>query len=235
MVFAALLASGSGSRFGSDLPKQFLELDGTPILIKSLSVFLQSGLVDAVIVTAPSAFLDYTRRLISDFLPENPIPVTVIEGGKNRSRSLQKALVSLAQTYGRAGHIVLTHDAVRPFISRRIIEDNVEAAKEYGAANTCIPATDTVFLSEDGLFMGTVPRRSCVFHSQTPQTFRLDAILDLIDRLPDDEFDAMTDGCSVFTRFGLPVRLVSGSPDNIKITFPGDLKPRGTKEDLFHA
>lgn len=235
MVFAALLASGSGSRFGSDLPKQFLELDGTPILIKSLSVFLDSGLLDAVVVTAPAAYLAYTKRLISDFLPENPVPVTVIEGGKNRSRSLQKALTALADAYGRTGHIVLTHDAVRPFLTRRIIEDNVKAAREYGAANTCVPATDTVFLSEDGFFMGTVPARSAVFHSQTPQTFRLDTILDLIDGLPADEFDAMTDGCSVFIRSGLPVRMVPGSPDNLKITYPGDLRPRPAKEDAEHA
>lgn len=224
MVFAAILGGGKGLRMGSTLPKQFLEIDGEAIIIKSLRVFAESGLLDAILLAVPESYIAYTRRLIerSGLLTET-LPIHVISGGESRSQSLKKTLEFFRETYGLEGNIILTHDAVRPYIDKRIIEENIAAAMKYGAANTCVPATDTVFLSEDGRFMGEVPPRKTVFHCQTPQSFKADLLWELINKLPAGEFDALTDGCSVFTRFHLPVSMVEGSPENVKITYPKDL------------
>ncbi|MBR5409464.1 MAG: 2-C-methyl-D-erythritol 4-phosphate cytidylyltransferase [Clostridia bacterium] len=229
MNLAAILASGRGSRMGADVPKQFLKLGDAPILAVSLKAFLGSGLIDAAVVTVPADFVGETEEMLRRHLPDTDIPVHVIGGGASRGESLIKALEFLAARYGK-NHIVLTHDAVRPFIDARIIRDNIEAAAQYGAANTCVPATDTVFLSEDGAFMGQTPPRATVFHSQTPQTFRLGEFLDAVKRLPAGVFETLTDGSSVYTYLGLPVRLVPGSPDNVKITFPRDLDRAARKE-----
>ena len=105
----------------------------------------------------------------------------------------------------------------------RIIADNIAAVRETGECNTCIPATDTIFLSADGKTIDSVPDRSTVFHAQTPQSFAGEALYALCRELPPAELDRMTDGCSVFARFGRPVALVEGDRDNIKITWPEDL------------
>ncbi len=222
MVIAALLAGGSGARMGGAVPKQFLNIGGTPVLVHSLRAFVQSGLVDACVISVPAAFLETTRDLVQKEGTES-CPVHVIEGGATRSGTLLKILEYLDENGLLQDSILLTHDAVRPFISGRIIADNIAAARELGACNTCVPATDTIFLSADGRVIDSVPERSTVYHAQTPQSFAGDALYALCREIPPAEFDRMTDGCSVYAYFGRPVALVEGDRDNIKITWPEDL------------
>lgn len=222
MVTAAILAGGTGSRMGADRPKQFLELCGVPILIRSLEAFLQNANVDACVVAVGKDHVQYTEELIARFVRTDK-PVSVIEGGAFRGETLLRVLEFLKER-GRLEGILLTHDAVRPFIGDRIIDGNIEAARRTGACNTCIPAVDTVFLSGDGAYIDAVPDRSTVFHAQTPQSFDAEKLYELIAATPPEVFANMTDGCSVFTYHGEKVALTEGSPDNIKITFPGDMQ-----------
>lgn len=222
MVIAALLAGGSGSRMGGTLPKQFLNIGGTPVLIHSLRAFTQSGLVDACVISVPAAYLALTRSLVQAESTGSCL-VSVIEGGATRSGTLLKVLEHLEENGLLQNSVLLTHDAVRPFVSNRMIADNIAAAKAFGACNTCVPATDTIFLSTDGKVIDSVPDRSTVFHAQTPQSFSGEELYALCKALPPAEFDRMTDGCSVYARFGKPVALVEGDRDNIKITYPEDL------------
>ena len=220
MVIAAILAGGSGSRMGGEVPKQFLEIGGKPVLLHTLGAFVGSGLVDAAAVSVPEAWVEYTRRLIGT----QRVPVWVIPGGGTRSETLLRLLEFLEAEGKLAGSVVLTHDAVRPFVTRRIIADNIALAKKTGACNTCIPATDTVFLSADGETVSSVPDRRTVFHAQTPQSFRGEELLALCRAAPPEAFSAFTDGCSVFTYFGRPVAMAAGDRENIKITYPEDLE-----------
>ena len=224
MVLAAILAGGTGRRFGSQIPKQFLELGGEPVLVRSLRAFAESWEVHAAVVTVPEGWEEEASAMIDSAALS--LKADVIAGGATRALSLKRALDFLAEKYGREDHVVLTHDAARPFVSGRIIRDNVRAALEYGAANTCVPATDTVFLSEDGRFMDSGPPRSTVYHCQTPQTFLLDRFLTLVEGLDPETYAAMTDGTSVCLACGVPVALVEGEPENVKITYPGDLAGR---------
>ena len=223
MVIAALFAGGSGTRLGAAAPKQFLPLGGEPILVRCLRAFACGGPVELCLVCVPAAYVAYCETLLAEALPETACPVRVIAGGATRSGTLLSALLYLEKEGLLRDAVLLTHDAVRPFVTRKMIEDNVAAARAYGACNTCVPATDTVFLSADGRFLDTVPARSTVFHAQTPQTFLAEELLELCRRIPPAQFDALTDGCSVYTYFQRPVAMVPGDRDNIKITYPEDL------------
>lgn len=224
MVIAAVLGGGKGSRMGTELPKQFMELGGRAVFLHSLGAFLRCARVDAALALVPAEYVDLASRLVAEAFPAGGKPVAVLPGGGSRGETLLKALEYVRDTYGLEDAVLLTHDAARPFVTRRMIEENISGALEWGAVNTCVPATDTVFLSGDGRFISAVPDRSTVFHAQTPQTFRAGLLYDLIARMDPAEFASLTDGCSVFTRSGLPVAMARGSVDNIKITFPGDMK-----------
>ena len=220
MVIAAILAGGSGSRMGAGVPKQFLELEGAPILLHTLRAFVSSGLTDAAVISVPAAHVQAARRLVG----AQPIPVWVVEGGGTRSETLLKTLEFLEKKGVLAGSVVLTHDAVRPFVSRRIIDENIARARQTGACSTCIPATDTVFLSADGETVSSVPARRTVFHAQTPQSFLGEELLSLCRAAPPEAFAAFTDGSAVYTYFGRPVAMAEGDRDNLKITYPEDLE-----------
>lgn len=226
MVIAALAAGGRGTRFGGDMPKQFLDLAGRPVIIRSLDAFIESGLVDEYVVAVGADFVGYTRELTDEYLPGTA--VKVIPGGDNRNGTL----MAILNEYKNAadGDIILTHDAVRPCIDKRIISDNIAAARKYGACNTVIPAVDTILLSADGEFIVSVPPRGGCFHAQTPQSFSLKKLAEIYAGMSDRELEEYTDACTAFVARGEPVYLVRGSRDNIKITFPQDIK---TAEEFF--
>ena len=220
MVYAAVLAGGSGLRMGGNLPKQFLEVAGRPIIVRSIQAFIESGSVDKIFVAVSADFSDYTSELIAKYLGD--AAVTVVAGGKNRNETLLNVLHSIDDISD--DDIILTHDAVRPFIDKRIIDENISAAREYGACNTVVPAVDTILRSSDGKFIESVPVRSEIFHAQTPQSFGVKKLLSLYENLSDDEMEKFTDSCSVFLAAGERVFLVTGDRNNIKLTYPEDME-----------
>ncbi len=222
MVYAAVLAGGSGLRMGGDLPKQFLCVGERPIIIRSIDAFLESGLADRIIIAVSADYVDYTKSLIAQFLPD--CDVQVISGGKNRNHTLYNVLKMIKATGINNDDVILTHDAVRPFINKRIIADNIEAARKYGACNTVVPAVDTLVQSTDGRFINAIPVRSEFYHGQTPQSFNVTALLELYSNMTEEQFENFTDACSVFVNAGKNVFLVEGDRNNIKLTYPEDME-----------
>lgn len=234
MNIAAILAGGSGLRMGTAVPKQFLEIEGVPVIIRSINAFLSSGRIDKCIVSVSEDFVSYTEELICKHV-SSATEIFVIKGGKTRGDTLFGVLAFMKEKGFLEGSVVLTHDAVRPFINDRIIEENIAAAEKYGACNTAIPAVDTMLLSADGKFIDSVPDRSKLFHAQTPQSFDAQRLYRLIENTPRDVFELMTDGCSVFTYHGERVFLVKGETFNIKITYPDDLiRAKGIIREYFN-
>ncbi len=234
MNIAAILAGGSGLRMGTAVPKQFLEIEGVPVIIRSINAFLSSGRIDKCIVSVAEDFVSYTEELIRKHV-STATEIFVIKGGKTRGDTLFGVLAFMKEKGFLEGSVVLTHDAVRPFINDRIIEENIAAAEKYGACNTAIPAVDTMLLSADGKFIDSVPDRSKLFHAQTPQSFDALKLYSLIENTPRDVFELMTDGCSVFTYHGEKVFLVKGETFNIKITYPDDLiRAKGIIREYFN-
>lgn len=220
MIYAAVLAGGSGLRMGGNLPKQFLSVAGRPVIIRSIDAFIESGSVDKIFVAVSEDYYDYTAQLVEKYIDD--FEVELVVGGKNRNETLLNVLRSIPAV--GCDDVILTHDAVRPFINKRIIDENIKAALEYGACNTVVPAVDTILKSSDGKFIESVPVRSEIFHAQTPQSFNAEKLLSLYEKLSDDEMERFTDSCSVFLAAGERVFLVTGDRNNIKLTYPEDME-----------
>lgn len=225
-AFAAVLAGGSGTRMGSpDKPKQFLTLGDKPILAHTVEKFAVSGFFDEIIVLCPSAWLQQTSDLIERYCQNLGTPVVVTAGGETRNRTVMNALGYITEHHDVDDEtIVVTHDAVRPFVSHRIIADNVDAARTHGACDTVVPATDTIVESTDGKVISSIPLRDTLYQGQTPQSFKLHMLQQLLESLSTDEENRLTDACKVFVLREIPVALVDGAPENIKITYPQDLR-----------
>ena len=225
MVFAAVFAGGIGSRMGnSDTPKQYLELGGKPVIIHTVEKFFVNEEIDEILILCPKAWVAHTRDLVAKFLPEGK-KITVIAGGATRNGTLENAIEYIESNCETdEDTVIVTHDAVRPFLTHRIICENVEAAKKYGACDTVIPATDTIVASEDGKMISSIPERNKMFQGQTPQSFRLKELERVLSSLTEDEKAILTDACKIFTIKNKDVFMVNGEVFNFKITYPYDLK-----------
>jgi len=225
MTIGAILAGGIGSRMGnSAMPKQYLQVGTRPIIVHTVEKFLAHPQVEHVVVLTPRSWLGFTQDSLNEHLPRNH-GVAVIEGGETRNDTLRCALDWAAAQFGTAeDHIIVTHDAVRPFVTHRIISDNIAAARKHGACDTVIPATDTIVRSDDGAFISMIPPRKSMFQGQTPQSFRCNKLREIMNSLLPEEEAVLTDACGIFALRREPVALVQGEVHNIKITWPYDLK-----------
>lgn len=226
MNFAAVLAGGNGVRMGNpDKPKQFYLLGEKPVLIHTVEKFCVQGLFEKVVVLCPETWIQQTRDLIARHCPQY-LPVTeVIAGGAARNETIMRAIDYLEANYAIDDDTVLvTHDAVRPFVTLKVIEDNIEAALEHGACDTVIPATDTIVESDDSAFITGIPDRRYFYQGQTPQSFKMRKLEALVETLDDEEKGTLTDACKIFVLRGEKVALVRGDASNIKITYPQDMR-----------
>jgi len=214
------MAAQSGTRAGQPT-KQFAEVGGKPILLRTLEQFAQVSEVTEVYIAVRE---NETQRL-RDFLSAHRLrpKMHVVLGGDHRQHSVANALAAVNSA---ANDIVLVHDAVRPFIDREIIENVIESAAKYGAAIAGLPAVDTIKqverTAEGAIITSTIPRERVVM-AQTPQGFRYELIKRAFDEAAQDGFIG-TDEASLVERAGHNVAVVMGSPRNIKITTPWDLE-----------
>lgn len=227
MIYAEILAGGKGSRMGNtEMPKQFLMIGNKPVIIHTIEQFSLNSRFDKILVVTPKQWIQHTIDLIEKFLPQEVIrKVAVCEGGSDRNESIMSGLRYIEANYGiKEDDIVVTHDAVRPFLTHRIVEENIEMALEYGATDTVIPAFDTIIASEDGVVVNDIPRRDFMYQGQTPQSFNIKKLMSLYSSLTNEEKDILTDAAKIFVVKGEKVKLVKGEVFNIKITTPYDLK-----------
>ncbi|MBQ6412435.1 MAG: 2-C-methyl-D-erythritol 4-phosphate cytidylyltransferase [Ruminococcus sp.] len=224
MIFAVILAGGTGSRMGStDMPKQFLEIKGKPILNHTVEKFLPNPKFEKIIVLSPKAWLGHTREIIRKYTGKSD-KIVVIEGGATRNETIMNAIRYIDGQYGLDDDtVIVTHDSVRPFLTHRIIEENIAAAQQYGACDTVIPATDTI-VEGNGTAITAIPDRRKMYQGQTPQSFKAKLLRDAYDSLSAEEKDILTDAAKILVMKGKEVRLVQGETFNIKITYPYDLK-----------
>lgn len=225
-VYAAILAGGSGSRMGNpDKPKQFWEMGDRPVIAHTVEKFCLVSQFEKVIVLSPESWINQTRDILKRFMPQFIDKIVVIAGGAERNDTIMNAIAYIEGSFGLAdGDIIVTHDAVRPFVSYRIIEDNIEAARKHGACDTVIPATDTIVQSVDGELIGSIPQRSEYYQGQTPQSFNAKMLKGLFAELTDDEKAILTDACKICVLKGHPVALVRGSVSNMKLTYTNDMR-----------
>lgn len=205
---AILLMGGEGRRFGSEIPKQFHLLSGKPIYQHTLGAIVSAGFFDEIILVTHSDWLDLHLE-----------GVKVVTGGKTRQASSLNGL----RAFSKKPDIVLIHDAVRPFVTERILRENVAGAMEWGAVDTCIPTADTLVHAPGGRVIATIPKREEYLRGQTPQTFRMDWIVEAHEKALAEGIENASDDCRLVLRLGRPVHVVAGEERNLKITSELDL------------
>ena len=216
-VAAVVPAGGSGTRMGNEIPKQFLQLGGVPLLIHALRVFEASRTIAEIVVVVPEdAVISCREELLPPFAFSKVSTVTA--GGARRQDSVWNGL----QAVDERTNIVVVHDAVRPFVTGTMVEDVVDGARTHGAAIVAIPLHDTVKqVDPDGMIETTLDRQR-LWSAQTPQAFHVELLREAHRSSQETGVEA-TDDAFLVERIGRRVSIVNGSPDNIKITLQEDL------------
>jgi 2-C-methyl-D-erythritol 4-phosphate cytidylyltransferase len=227
-VIALIPAAGMGRRMNAGINKQYLKLDGMPIVARTIEVFDEAPFVDDIYVITPEDEIPFCREHVVDKYSYIKVR-DVVPGGKERQNSVMNGLRAIRSP--EPGDIVVIHDGVRPFITVAIIEQSIEAARTHGGAVVAVPAKDTIKIVRDNIVRETPPRET-LWQAQTPQTFRYDIIMHAHERAEAEGFLG-TDDSSLVERVGGTVALVMGDYRNIKITTPEDMQLAHSILDSF--
>ncbi len=226
-VYAIIPAAGLGTRMqttAGSAPKQFLLLDGKPILVHTLAALGRVAEIAGIWIAVRAGEQQRLERLLADYTEDLPtgLPIHIVEGGDTRQQSVARALRFILCD---DNDIILVHDAVRPLVEPSAIERAVAAMHEHGAAILALPATDTIKQVERtahaALITATIPRENIV-QAQTPQGARAGLFRRAVAEAQADEFSG-TDEASLLERAGITVAVVAGSVSNLKITQAADL------------
>lgn len=215
---AIVLAAGQGKRMNSKVQKQFLKIQGHPVLYYSLKCFERSPLIQNIIVVTGKDMISYCEKEIIEHYGFKKV-TAVIAGGKERYDSVYKGLLACKDC-----EYVFIHDGARPFITEEILERGMFGVRETGACVVGMPSKDTVKVSDETDFVRETPDRKRVWTIQTPQIFAYDLIKKAHESIRQKDMTSITDDAMVVEQeTGVKVRLVEGSYQNIKITTPEDL------------
>ncbi len=217
MVTAIFPAAGVSRRMGGDINKIFLELGGESILLRTLKTFSKSPRINFLIVVVNENEVDAVQKLLNS--ADDLKPYTIVVGGSERQYSIANGLKFLPDD----AEIVLVHDAARPLISLKVIEDVIDAAKKFGGAIAAVPEKNTIKFIDAENFVTYTPPRSKLVQVQTPQGFQRELLIKAYEQAAQDKFLG-TDDSSLVERIGDRIKIVTSDYKNIKITTPEDLQ-----------
>lgn len=214
---AIVLAAGQGKRMGTKIQKQYLEIQGKPVLYYSLKAFEDSELIDEIILVTGKNQEEYCRKEIVERYGIQKVK-KIVAGGAERYHSVWNGLQEV-----RSGYVFI-HDGARPFINEEILKRAYEAVVEYKACVVGMPVKDTIKIADENGFAKETPNRSLLWAVQTPQVFDVSLIKEAYAKLMEEENVPVTDDAMVAEQMlGMKVKLVEGSYENIKITTPEDM------------
>ncbi|HJA11720.1 MAG TPA: 2-C-methyl-D-erythritol 4-phosphate cytidylyltransferase [Candidatus Mediterraneibacter merdipullorum] len=221
MNIAIIFAGGSGKRMGAGMPKQFLEINGKPIIIHTLDNFQNSPLIDKIYISCKKEYIRKLQHMLDYYRITKA--AGVVEGGETGQDSIYNGLV-YALKENPEDSIVLVHDGVRPLISEEVIEENIESVEKYGTAVTCTPFFETPVISVSGDIVEDMPVRKYMFTAQAPQSFRLGELVKAHEevRKVNPGYENIADSCYLYRSIGKEVHIVEGNRGNIKVTTPED-------------
>lgn len=214
MNVAIIVAAGSGSRIGSDKPKQFLEIHGKPVIIHTLERFEACDAVNEIVLVLPADQVVGFAETVNQFSIKKLSKI--VSGGSTRAESAYNGFKAVNDT----AQIVAVHDGARPLVTAIEISRTIMAAEKTGAACLVAPVTDTIKEVADERIIGTVDR-SRLRRALTPQAFRIDILKEAFENA--DLSESITDECYLIEKLGLQITCIKGSPLNIKVTHPEDL------------
>ena len=219
---AIIFAGGSGARMGSGLPKQFLEIDGKPIIIYTLEIFEDHPKIDEIYVACKEEYIGKLHKLVRRFDLEKV--KKIVSGGSTGQDSIFRALSAAAEENSQDS-TVLIHDGVRPCILPETIDDNLACVEAHGNAVTCTALFETPVISDDGKHVDEMPQRSKFYTAQAPQCFYMKDVMKAHRRMReiDPSYTGIIDTCTLMRYFGYDIHIVPGPRGNIKVTTPEDL------------
>ena len=222
MNVAIVFAGGIGTRMGSEIPKQFLELNGKPVLAHTLELFQSHARVDRIVLVAAKDHFDDCRELVE----KSGISKLhrIVACGDSAQGSIYNGLKAAAEDFPPET-VVLLHDGVRPYLEPQVIDANIDGVEKFGNAVTYTPCYETIVLSKDGEKISALPYRKESYTAQAPQSFRLGEILAAHEKIrarPEGYTD-MVDQATICWTLGIPIHLVRGNRGNVKITTPEDI------------
>ncbi|MBR5129015.1 MAG: 2-C-methyl-D-erythritol 4-phosphate cytidylyltransferase [Firmicutes bacterium] len=219
---AIIFAGGSGARMGSGLPKQFIEVEGKPIIIHTLDIFEDHPMIDEIYIACKPDYIKTLEKMVK----RNMITkvTRIVEGGVSGQDSIYNGICAAFEDNG-PDNIVLIHDGVRPILSEDTITNNIISAKEKGSAITCTKFFETPIISTGGDIVEDSPDRESFYTAQAPQTFMLGDVLDAHKeiRKTNPRYEGVIDTCTLMRTLGKTVHIVEGNRGNIKVTTPEDL------------
>ncbi len=226
MVHGVILAGGIGKRVGADIPKQYIEICNVPIIIYTIKSMLKVEEIDKIYIAVSKDYMAYVTELLAKYLSREELKkCNIVNGGKERIDTLLNATNFIVSNNTIApDDVVIFHDAVRPFVTPKILRDSIVYSRKYNATVAGIPASDTMLVSHCGDVVDAIPDRATIFHGQAPDSFRLQHFLKLVDLLTDEQKMNMTGTSQVCTFNNEPIHLIPGDGMNFKITTIEDLE-----------
>lgn len=234
MKYGIILAAGIGQRFGSELPKQFHDLDGKPVIIHTIEKFALYNEKLKIIITIGKDYINYAHKIINEYLVKYTNQIIIVVGGKTRTESLINACNYIMENFEvNDDDIIITHDADRPFVNSRIIKDNIEMLKYADGVSTAIDTNNSI-LEVNSNNIVSVPIRKNMKIVQTPQTFRLKEFVENYNSLTKEEKESLIEASKSYILRNKNVKIVKGEIFNIKITTQYDLEiARAIIEKIF--
>ncbi len=228
---AIVLAAGQGKRMGASVQKQYIELEGKPLIYYALNTFQKSEIIDTILLVVGKGQVSYAKDEIVrkyEFSKVN----AVVEGGEERYDSVWQGLKAIDKERGIS--YIFIHDGARPFVNEEMLRRGYDCAERFRACVAGMPSKDTVKLADKNDFAVSTPERKYVWTIQTPQIFEKDLIVDAYSKLMGEEHSDVTDDAMAVERtMGVPVKMFRGSYENIKITTPEDLSIAKVFLELF--
>lgn len=224
MNIGLLIAGGSGNRMGQDIPKQFMHVDGAPIIIWTMKAFQQHPDIDAIAVVCLKGWETVLQSYANQF---NVTKLRwIFPGGNSGMESIHNGIYGLREEGCEDEDLVLIHDAVRPLLPQEIISSNIATCKAYGYAVTGIKCREAILESQDGFTTKTSIPRDTLIRTQTPQTFRLKNIINAHEMAKQKGITDSVASCTLVAELqeGIEMHIVPGSEKNIKITTVEDLE-----------
>lgn len=216
---ALIPAAGMGKRMGASINKQYLLLNGLPIVARTISIFERSPFIDSIYLVTPADEIPYCREHVVEACGFRKV-AAIVAGGKERQHSVLNGLNAIREI-ADDDDVVLIHDGVRPLVTEAVLSESIAVARISDGALVAVPAKDTIKFVENGIVVGTPPRET-LWQAQTPQSFRFGIIHAAHLSAEADGFIG-TDDASLIERSGGKISIVSGDYRNIKITTPEDL------------
>lgn len=213
-ISALIVAGGVGSRMGADIPKQFLEILGKPVIAYTIEAFEKSDCIDEIVIVTLEEYIVYLKD-IADSFGFSKVK-KIVAGGSTRQESVYKGLMEIT------GEYVLIHDGARPLVSQEVIENCVCTVTTNSACAVGVKVNDTLKIADDNKFITATPDREHIYSIQTPQCFKTEEIINAHESALKSGFSG-TDDAVLYERLGKKVKIVEGDYSNIKITSPIDI------------